>query len=137
IVADGDRSVIAKKYGGKTVEPDHYCGGIRAYYKNVSGMHKQNFIELHFLKELLPGYFWIFPLADGSANVGAGMLSKSLSKKKVNLRDAMLKVIAENPTIKDRFKDATLEGKILGWGLPLGSKKRKVSGNNFMLTGDA
>jgi flavin-dependent dehydrogenase len=137
IVADGDRSVIAKKYGGKAVEPGHYCGGIRAYYKNVSGMHKQNFIELHFLKELLPGYFWIFPLADGSANVGAGMLSKSLSKKKVNLRDAMLKAIAENPTIKDRFKNATLDGKIVGWGLPLGSKKRKISGNNFLLTGDA
>jgi geranylgeranyl reductase family protein len=137
IAADGDRSVIAKKIGGKVVEPEHYCGGIRAYYKNVSGMHEQNFIELHFLNELLPGYFWIFPLPNGYANVGAGMLSKSLSKKKVNLRDAMLKVIAENPTIKDRFKNATLEGKILGWGLPLGSKKRKISGNNYMLTGDA
>jgi flavin-dependent dehydrogenase len=137
IAADGDRSVIAKKFGGKKVEEDHYCGGIRAYYKNVSGMHEQNFIELHFLNELLPGYFWIFPLPGGYANVGAGMLSKSLSKKKVNLREAMLKVIAENPTIRDRFKNATLEGKITGWGLPLGSKKRKISGNGFMLTGDA
>jgi flavin-dependent dehydrogenase len=137
IAADGDRSVIAKKIGGKIVEPEHYCGGIRAYYKNVSGMHEQNFIELHFLNELLPGYFWIFPLPNGYANVGAGMLSKSLSNKKVNLRDAMLKVIAENPTVKDRFKSATLEGKILGWGLPLGSKKRKISGDRFMLTGDA
>lgn len=137
IAADGDRSVIAKKIGEKIVEPEHYCGGIRAYYKNVSGMHEQNFIELHFLNELLPGYFWIFPLPDGYANVGAGMLSKSLSDKKINLREAMLKVIAENPTIKDRFKNSELVGKIVGWGLPLGSRKRKISGERFMLTGDA
>lgn len=137
IAADGDRSVIAKKSGIKTVEPNHYCGGIRAYYKNVTGMHDRNFIELHFLKDLLPGYFWIFPLADGSANVGAGMLSKSLSEKKINLREAMLKAMAENPTIKDRFRNAELVGKISGWGLPLGSKKRKISGNRFILTGDA
>ncbi len=137
IAADGDRSVIAKKIGNKTVEPEHYCGGIRAYYKNVACMHQQNYVELHFLKELLPGYFWIFPLPGGYANVGAGMLSKSLSDKKVNLRDAMLKAIAENPTIKDRFQYASLKGKITGWGLPLGSKKRKISGDNFLLAGDA
>ena len=65
------------------------------------------------------------------------MLSESLSKKKVNLREAMLKAIAENPTIKNRFENAELVGKIAGWGLPLGSKKRKISGNNFLLCGDA
>jgi flavin-dependent dehydrogenase len=41
----------------------------------------QNFIELHFLEELLPGYFWIFPLPNGMANVGAGMFSSSVSKE--------------------------------------------------------
>ncbi|MFI5218545.1 MAG: NAD(P)/FAD-dependent oxidoreductase [Bacteroidia bacterium] len=137
ICCDGDRSVIAKKAGGKIVEDKHYCGGIRAYYKNVSGMHEQNYVELHFIKELLPGYFWIFPLPNGMTNVGAGMLSESLSKKKVNLREAMLKAIAENATIKNRFANAELVGKIVGWGLPLGSKKRKISGERFMLCGDA
>jgi flavin-dependent dehydrogenase len=49
----------------------------------------------------------------------------------------MLKVISENPTIKERFKNAVPEGKIQGWGLPLGSKKRTLSGNGYMVTGDA
>ena len=71
------------------------------------------------------------------ANVGAGMLSKTVSHKKINLREAMLKAIKENPRIKERFKDAELVGKIQGWGLPLGSKKRNISGDNFLLTGDA
>lgn len=137
IGAEGDRSVVAKKLAGIKKENNHYCAGIRAYYKGVEGMHPQNFIELHFLEELLPGYFWIFPLPNGEANVGAGMLSATVSKKKVNLKEDMLRAIANNPKIKDRFKHATLQGKIQGWGLPLGSKKRRLSGNGYLLVGDA
>jgi geranylgeranyl reductase family protein len=137
IGAEGDRSIVAKKLSNIKKEHDHYCAGIRAYYKGVTELHAQNFIELHFLEELLPGYFWIFPLPNGQANVGAGMLSSSVSAKKVNLKEDMLRAIANNPKIKHRFANANLVGKIQGWGLPLGSKKRVISGDNFLLTGDA
>lgn len=137
IGSEGDRSIVAKKLAGHKMEPAHYCAGIRAYYKGVEGLHSQNYIELHFLDELLPGYFWIFPMPNGMTNVGAGILSKAASAKKVNLREKTLKIINENPQIAPRFKNATLEGKIQGWGLPLGSKKRKISGEGFLLTGDA
>lgn len=137
IGAEGDRSMVAKKLSNIKKENDHYCAGIRAYYEGVTELHNQNFIELHFLEELLPGYFWIFPLPNGQANVGAGMLSSSVSAKKVNLKEDMLRAIANNPKIKHRFANANLVGKIQGWGLPLGSKKRVISGDNFLLTGDA
>jgi len=137
IASDGDRSIPAKALAGLAKENDHYCGGIRAYYTGVTDMHPQNFIELHFIDELLPGYFWIFPLPGGHANVGAGMLSAAISKRSVNLKESMLKAIRENKTIKNRFVNAQLQGKIQGWGLPLGSKKRTLSGDNFLLTGDA
>jgi geranylgeranyl reductase family protein len=135
--AEGDRSVVAKKLSPNKKENDHYCAGIRAYYEGVEGMHPQNFIELHFLPEMLPGYFWIFPLPNGMANIGAGMLSSEVSKRKVNLKADMLKAIENNPAISARFKNAKLQGKIQGWGLPLGSKKRPVSGAGFLLVGDA
>lgn len=137
IGAEGDRSIVAKKLANIQKENNHYCAGIRAYYEGVTGMHKQHFIELHFLPEMLPGYFWIFPLPNGMANVGAGMLSSEVSKRKVNLKADMLKAIENNPNIRERFKDAKLTGKIQGWGLPLGSKKRPVSGDGFLLVGDA
>ena len=137
IGAEGDRSIVAKKLSPNKKENQHYCAGIRAYYEGVSELHAQNFIELHFLEELLPGYFWIFPLPNGQANVGAGMLSATVSKKKINLKDDMLRAIANNKNIKHRFENAKLVGKINGWGLPLGSKKRPISGNGFLLTGDA
>ncbi len=135
--AEGDRSIVAKKLANIKKENDHYCAGIRAYYSGVTELHAQNFIELHFLEELLPGYFWIFPLPNGQANVGAGMLSSSVSAKNVNLKKDMLRAIANNPKIKHRFANAELVSPIQGWGLPLGSKKRVISGNNFLLTGDA
>ena len=137
IGAEGDRSIVAKKFSAIKKEDEHYCAGLRAYYKGVTGFDQHNFIELHFLKELLPGYLWIFPLPNGEANVGVGMLSSEVSKRKLNLKKIMLEAIQSNPTIAKRFSNAELIGDIKGWGLPLGSKRRKISGDHFMLTGDA
>jgi geranylgeranyl reductase family protein len=137
IGAGGDRDPVAKSLSEIKKENNHYCAGIKAYYEGVEGMHHQNFIELHFLPEMLPGYFWIFPLPNGMANVGAGMLSSEVSKRKVNLKADMLKAIENNPNINARFKNAKLVGKVQGWGLPLGSKKRPISGERFLLVGDA
>ena len=137
ISAEGTRALVAKKYLNYKLEKQHHCAGLRAYYDGVTGLDEQGFIELHFVKESLPGYFWIFPLPNGQANVGIGMLSKFVSKNKVNLKKVMLDVL-ESPKFKERFKDAKLQNKIQGWGLPLGSKKnRPISGNRFMLAGDS
>lgn len=135
--AEGRGSIVAKKMANHKVIPAHYSAGIRAYYTNVAGMHVKNYIELHFLKEMQPGYFWIFPLPNGQANVGMGMLSSQVAAKKANLKQLMLDAIEKHPAIKKRFEHATLEGKIEGWGLPLGSKKRPLSGDRFLLVGDA
>jgi geranylgeranyl reductase family protein len=137
LIANGANSQFSKKIGQIERERNHYSAGIRAYYKNVAQNHVDGFIELHFFKSLLPGYFWIFPLPNGHANVGVGMLSSEISKKKVNLKKEMLQLIATEESLKERFENAELIGKIDGWGLPLGSKKRSVSGDHYMLVGDA
>ncbi len=137
IGADGDKSMVRKKYLNENVAPKTYAVGLRAYYKGVTGMHADNFIELHFLPEMLPGYLWIFPLPNGMANVGVGILSERIREKKINLREQMLHAIKSNPQIAPRFANAKLEDKIQGWGLPLAIERQPLSGDNFMLTGDA
>lgn len=137
LVANGAHSAFTKEVAGIKMEPEHYIAGIRAYYKGVANMHQDAFIELHFLKSMLPGYFWIFPLPNGEANVGVGMLSTTVRNKKVNLKKLMLDTLATDPIMKERFKNATLEGSIDGYGLPLGSKRRKLHGERYMLIGDA
>lgn len=137
IVANGAQSQVARKLGGLQIEKKHHCGAIRAYMKNVKGLHRHNFIELHFVKEFMPGYLWIFPLPNGDANVGAGMRSDLLGKNKVNLKAELDRILKTHPRFKDRFEDAEYDGPVRGFPLPLGSKKRKISGNRFLLVGDA
>ncbi len=135
--ADGDKSIVRKKFLSESIAPKTYAIGLRGYYQGVTGLHKENYIELHFLPEMLPGYLWIFPLPNGMANVGVGILSERVRKKKINLREQMLYAIKNNPDIAPRFANATLTGKIQGWGLPLGMTRQPISGDNFILTGDA
>jgi geranylgeranyl reductase family protein len=135
--ADGDKGIVRKTFVNDNTAAKAYAIGLRAYYKGVLPMSEPDFIELHFLKEVLPGYFWIFPLPNGMANVGVGILSERVREKKINLREQMLKAIEHNPTISHRFKGATLEGKIQGWGLPMSMERQPVSGDNYLLTGDA
>jgi len=137
IAADGAHSLTVKKLLGLRVPPEHNLVGIRAYYKNVTGLHPENYIELHFVKELLPGYLWIFPLPGQRANVGVTMLSSAVRQRKLNLRQIMLHLLNEQAELKTRFRRAQKTGRISGWGLPAGSFKQPLSGEGFLLTGDA
>jgi geranylgeranyl reductase family protein len=135
--ADGAHSMVAKNLGDIKVQKQHYSAGLRVYYEGVTSFHKENFIELHFFKEILPGYLWIFPLADNKANVGIGIPSSVVSKNKINLKETLHQLITTHPTINERFKHAKPLETVKGYGLPLGSKKRNISGERFILCGDA
>lgn len=137
IGADGAQSIVSKALSSDKVDKNHYCAGLRQYYKNVDGFSDDNAVELHFYHEMLPGYFWIFPLPENRANVGIGMLSAFVSKKKVNLKKLMSEIIETHPNVKERFLNAKPLEDIKGFGLPLGSKKRAISGNRYLLLGDA
>ena len=137
ISAEGARSLLAKKYTQYHKDPNHYCAGLRQYYSGVSDLHSENYIELHFIDALQPGYFWIFPLPNGEANVGLGMLTSAVSKNKLNLTELFDQIITTHPAISKRFKNAKPLEKVKGWALPLGSKKRQICNNRLLLTGDA
>ncbi len=109
---------------------------VRAYYKGVTDMHDQNFIELYFLEDLLPGYFWIFPLPGGLVNVGIGIRKDIVLKKKINLSAVMDEIIRSHPHVSPRFRDAELMGKPAAGKLPLGNPKFRISGDRYMLAGD-
>ncbi len=135
LAADGAHSIAARKFGVGTNPPEHLITATRAYYKNVTGLTDR--IEIHLVKDLIPGYFWIFPLDNNECNVGLGMIIKDMQKKKINLVEAQTKTILENPLFKDRFKNSKLIGEIKGWNLPIASYHRKSYGPGYLLLGDA
>ncbi len=137
IDASGANSHFARHVAGHAMEPRHHAAGVRAYYSGVQGLDPDGFIELLFLKELLPGYLWVFPLPGGRANVGLGLRSDVVRKRRVDLKELMEQLLAEHPALKGRFATATREGAIQGMGLPLASKRRSLSGDGYLLVGDA
>jgi len=137
VIASGAQSKIANTVSDFKIKPSALCVGVRSYFKGVQNMDKENFIELHFIKSLSPGYLWIFPLPDGEANVGIGMRSDVVRKKKINLRIELSRLIKHDPVLNSRFENAQQLSPVQGFGLPLGANKRKLSGEAYLLTGDA
>lgn len=135
--ASGAYSKLAKEIVGLEVADDSNSLGLRTYYKNVSGLDKEGYIELHFLEEMLPGYFWIFPMANGMANVGAGIRTDLMRKNKTKLKKVFQDVLENHPEISKRFKNAELVDDIKLYGLPLGSVQRKLTADRVILLGDA
>lgn len=136
IFANGANSAFMKEPGGILKDKKNTMTGLKSYYKGITGFHPKNYVELIFLKDLLPGYFWIFPLPNGLANVGVGLDQHRISKRKINLKKVMLEAIETIPYLKERFKNAEQVSKIQAYGLPLWDKKRNISGERFMLAGD-
>jgi len=132
--ADGYGSVVARRLGFYNVDLRNSCFAVRQYHKNVLGMSDR--IEGYFLEELNPGYFWIFPVEDGLANVGVIMRSSEMKKKGVNLAST-LEAIKTSPAFARRFASAEPIGKLVGGHLPLGSRHRRCHGGGYMLVGDA
>ena len=137
LVADGAQSRFSRKHAGLDKRPKHHAAAVRAYMTDVTDFHPDGYIELHFLREYLPGYFWAFPLPNGRSNVGLGLRTDVLAERKLNLREEMQAIIERHPALGYRFANAKLEEKIVGYPLPLGSKLRRASGDAFMVLGDA
>lgn len=136
IGADGAQSIIAKQLANRTLDRDNHVGSVRAYYANITGLDS-NTTEVYFDKRFLPSYLWIFPLPNNTANVGFGMLSSEIAKRKVNLKALFYDFIAQVPELQTRLKDATQTSPLEGFGLPLGATDVTISGNGYMLIGDA
>ncbi len=137
ILATGSRHALVHKLNGKRQSKNHQAAGVRAYFENIEGLNEDGYIELHYLKELAPGYLWIFPLTGKQANVGLGLRSDIVSRRKINLREILKKYINENSYFRERFKNARQISDIHGYPLSLGGRKRSISGNNYLLAGDA
>lgn len=137
IDASGANSRFSRHIARFPMDPRQHAAGVRAYYDGVTGLDANGFIELIFLKDLLPGYLWIFPLPGGRANVGLGLRSDVVSKRKVDLKATLNELLATHPQLRERFAQATRIGDIQGMGLPLAGKRGRISGDAYMLVGDA
>jgi geranylgeranyl reductase family protein len=135
IAADGMWSPVRKSLG-LTVEG--YRGewhAFRQYFEDVSP-RAGNELIVWFEKDLLPGYAWSFPLADGRANIGFG-IQRGGSNQVGDMKRLWLDLL-DRPHIRDVLgPDARPEDPHKAWPIPARVGRVPLSGPHTMFVGDA
>ena len=112
---------------------------IRGYFK--SPLHDDPWIESHLdlvnkQGEFLPGYGWIFPVGDGTINVGVGLLSTFKGYKDINTSRLMESFCEIAPSYWE-ISESTSCGPPTGGKLPTGGSTGPKVGVNWVIAGDS
>jgi geranylgeranyl reductase family protein len=139
VVADGANSRFGRALG--TSRDRRYPQGmaIRTYYE--SPLHADPWIESALdVRDRngasLPGYGWIFPVGDGTINVGIGLLSTFRDWKSVNTSHLMEEWAATAPARWGIDPAAPLQPPT-GGRLPMAGSVGPKAGPTFLVVGDA
>jgi menaquinone-9 beta-reductase len=136
IGCDGAHSVVKRNLQPPSKETQTVYSAVRAYYQGIEGIQPgEN--EFHYI-EGIHSYFWIFPLQNGWANIGFGIINDKKKKESqpTDIRHTLDEIIAL-PAFAGRFKKATRSGPVNGFALPIWTKNSPLSGQRFLLCGDA
>lgn len=139
VIADGPLSNFGRALG--TARSRTFAQGIamRGYFR--SPRHDDDWIESVFdlhdsSGEQLPGYGWVFPLGDGTLNVGVGLLGHHAGNEALSAQHLFDQWVAQIPERWEVAPDALVEDPA-GGRLPMGASVRPRSGPNWVVVGDA
>lgn len=137
IIADGAKSQLGRVLNRTWHRDTAYGVAARAYIESERANDPwiTSHLELRGKEnEILSGYGWIFPLADGNVNIGVGTLATDKRPADVNLRQ-----LISHYTDGQR-EEWKLTGELKNvWSalLPMGGAVSNVAGANWMFIGDA
>lgn len=139
IIADGSMNRFGRDLG--TSRRRDYPMGMaaRGYYS--SPRSTEPFLESQLdmrdsAGATIPGYGWVFPLGDGTVNVGVGLLSTFKRWKDVNTTHMMNDYVATAPEYWGFSEDSRLS-KPQGGKLAMSFSKGPLVGANWITIGDA
>jgi geranylgeranyl reductase family protein len=139
VIADGSMNRFGRDLGASR-RRDYPIGmAARGYYS--SPMSKDPFLESQLdLRDrsgaTMPGYGWVFPLGDGTINVGVGLLSTFKRWKHVNTTHMMNDYVATAPKHWELSEEAQLTRPV-GGKLTMSFSKSPLVGSNWIAIGDA
>ncbi len=135
IAADGMWSPVRKSLGAAQTSYLGEWHAFRQYASNVTGPASKK-LFVWFEKDLLPGYAWSFPLPNGRANIGFGILRGS--KYSVQEMKALWVELLSRPHITAALGDgALLEGRHTAWPIPARITSAKLFSGRTLFIGDA
>jgi len=86
--------------------------------------------------DLMPGYGWLFPVADGSVNVGAGLLNTFKNFKNLSAQH-VFEAFAGMLPASWNISEETADGRVLSGPLPMGFNRTPAAVPGMLLVGDA
>lgn len=137
VVADGARSQLGRTLGRQWHRDTVYGVAARSYMDSERSDDPwiSSHLELRGTQgEVLSGYGWIFPLGDGTVNLGVGTLATANRPADVNLRH-LLRYYADQQ--RGDFDLVGQPQRSTSALLPMGGAVSNVAGPNWMLIGDA
>ena len=111
---------------------------VRTYFHSPrwNDNYLESYLELWRGDDLLPGYGWIFPVPDGTVNVGLGLLNTSKHFQAVDYKKLLWDWVAGLPAEWGLRRENQV-GKIRGGSLPMGFNRAPLARPGLMLVGDA
>lgn len=135
IGADGATSVIARQLGGARTPKRSRGVALRAYVEGFEAL--SHTVEFYFLRELLPGYAWIFPLGASRANAGVIVRADRYAERRRPLRE-LFDQFLRRPEIKSRLGSDARVSEVATWQLPYAESDHSPrTYDGALLVGDA
>jgi menaquinone-9 beta-reductase len=139
VVADGSLSRFGRALGSARNKAYPQGIAIRGYFGSPRSADPwiESCLDVHDRDgRSLPGYGWIFPLGDGTINVGIGLLSTYKGYRDVNTTHLMNEWAATAPERWGIDPDAMLAPPT-GGRLPMAGSVNPKVGPNWLIVGDA
>lgn len=139
VIADGSLSRFGRALGTGRRKDYPYALAVRGYYESPNS--SDGFIESQLNMRdrdgrIMPAYGWVFPLGDGTVNIGAGVMSTFAGWKDVNTSEILDSYVAALPEHWEVTEDSQLT-KPVGGKLPMALSVGPKVGRNWLVVGDA
>ena len=139
VIADGANSRFGRSLGTFRARDWPYGTAIRGYWSSPRASEPWIESALDLVDrngKAVPGYGWVFPVGDGTVNVGVGLLSTYRDFKAVNtshLLDSFVERVAE----RWQIDPAAPDGPPMSGRIPMGASVSPNAGPTYLVVGDA
>lgn len=132
VIAVGANMGLLQRTGFITHKP-RFIRAARAYYDGVS-LPEGGLYDFYFDLELLPGYGWMFPVGEGRANIGVGILPVFWSTRRP-ARTLLGEFLERRQA--NGLGEARQSGPIKGYPLRIDYPAQDTAGENWLIVGEA
>ncbi len=108
----------------------------RAYFEGVTGLSDRT--HFHFDGVPLPGYGWVFPVSETSANIGVGFFGQGRARRRMPATPAKaFEAFIKTPPMQKILVDARQVGPVKGYPLRVDFATSPTFAERVMLVGEA